>query len=303
MYKKIKIRLSVFFITGLSIILILLSIAFSIESIESIKYLKNTSLKINQKTIQKTSFAFQKEIVTRIAGEFSGYFTGVANITSIMAEQIQDDMNSKQLLSKNSDHKIVMKHYPDKQLYVSEPSSGVTAYYWGNNKTAIPKKLYFKANILNRLLPFIEEIINSNSGYFYGIWLSGKGFAYTYPRDNFYIKTSNKQEVNAYFTPNKNNPKTAANNENKPVWLMPYTDVLDRFCLSVFTPIYDSAGNFSEAFGIDLNLQKILNIVLSRKLLSALYSDAMQYKDKDTKLLTGFLFIIDQRRQNNSFPV
>ena len=307
MINKIKIKLSILFIAGLTIILILLAIAYSVESIETVKYLKNSVFAVNKRTTERTSIAFMEEIVSRSADEFSGYFTGVANLTSIIAGKIQFDHKSGNFSKNDADNEIRMKYYPENQLYVSEPYTGVAAYYWGN-EDSVPQKLYRDASVINGLFPFIKEVIKANSNYFYGIWLiDTEKYAFTYPRDNFYSKISNRKEIDSYFALAGNDMystnNTSANVSGlKPVWMIPYIDLLGKFTLSVFTPIQNASGKFSEAVGIDINLQEISKIIFARKLLSGSDTGVIEYSDRYNKQLTGFFFIIDRKGNIILFP-
>jgi hypothetical protein len=296
-----RIKLSYLLITGSTLLLILLAFSFAFISMNSIRYIEKSSLAINKEDILENSVFFLEDIISNFAGEFSEYFSGVENITSILSSQIQNDINSGLILTEAPIKKIEMNYYPNLQLFVSKSDKGSAFYHLGS-KTVKSKHPKLGSSFM-RLEPFLKETMMANPD-FYDIWLIGDDFAYQYPKNNIYKKAKSINDIKTYYhiyDYKKKIPPPMINKVN-PIWLMPYVNLNGNFCLSVYSPIYNKNGEFKAGLGVDLNLKSILKTVKTRKLLSGSKTGIIESNSKGNERLLGFLFIIDKQGRIILFP-
>jgi hypothetical protein len=296
--KKKKIKLSILFVSGLSIILILLSLAYFTITAGAIKRLGRYAVNVafgNTRDIASDLFL---EITRRTAKNYSEYFDDAKDISFVIAKQIEHNFTSTNLA--NSSKNIKLKLYKDRDFFVNDSSDGLTACYWGN-EVEVPKKVTDNIGDIAQLTPLFKSIFQRGHSYYFSIWVHGRDdYICLYPPKNFYKNIQNRNSFAKYYAPiDVLYPKKKLKDEERILLMRPYKDITGVTLLSAYSSVYGADGEILATVGVDLDLEKLLARMLTDRLLVT--QAELKYHDS-SKVFEGFPFIVGARGIIVVFP-
>jgi serine phosphatase RsbU (regulator of sigma subunit)/anti-sigma regulatory factor (Ser/Thr protein kinase) len=309
MFRNKKIKLAVLCTTVLTIILILITTAFSFISYRAVRKIGYFAVSKDDKNVHNISSNLFLEITRRTAKEYSNYLKHAKDITELLAEQIhwiglKENSFNETYLKEN----IKLLKYKNRDFYVSPQNSQFSAFYWGDVIDGkVPDIILKEINILNILSPILNSFIRYSGSFYSCIWIHGKrDFMFAAPGSDVYYKNMrNRKAFEKYFNAfNIISSHKKQSTTGKSFWIKPYKDITGITALSVFTPTYNKDGEIMAVVGLDINL----NIVLKRMLKSRLLVNEEYDEEKNinvkirNNLFDGFLFLMDEKSNIIAFP-
>ena len=296
MTNKKKFKLGTVFALGLTIILVLLTIAFSITSMDSVTRLGDYAISVFRKNTRRNAFMFFRETTYRATAEYSTYFESVADFTAIMAKQIQKQLLEAGQNFESTTNKVKLTIYDRSNFYTDRALKDFTAIYWGGENEKIQKVDEEMTSILT-LDPMFKTNMARNKGYFVNIWVHGIiGYSLIYPHNDFYMKYKNRTVFQKNFSAMFYDSEGKKNwKEMYQTWSPPYIDIITgKPVVSVFTPVFDLSNKVIAIVGLDLDLENLNSFMLSSQMLRGLEGRGYKEIDKDEQKLEGFIFIVDR---------
>ncbi|MCF7790417.1 MAG: SpoIIE family protein phosphatase [Victivallales bacterium] len=292
-------------------ILVLISAAYSIISVNSVRKIGAYAIDIDNKNVQDISTELFTELTLRITREYSHYFEDAETITKMLATEIGEELLNKEKIEglNNKLNEIKLENYKEKNFYKSRAGSGASVLYWGKNEDGkVPKKVTEQINSLNILTPLLNALLRKHNkhNYFNCIWIHSKdSFQFMVPESKVYYKTITSREgFESYFKGfNLLEKHKNSFRGSKAHWIKPYKDITGDTVLSVFTPAYDTKGDLMAMVGLDINLKKFVSAMISCDLTIERNLKASNESAKEKQsLINGFLFLMDKDSDIIAFP-
>ena len=308
MADKRKIKISVLCTIALTIILLLMTIAFTIISVRSVRKIGNFAVEIDKDNVQDISTNLFLEITRRTAKEYSHYFKDAEDTADIIAEEVGKNSLSDYMIKNTSKYSRVLRPRPGSDFFVSPKGKNFTAFYWGEAKNGkVPSKVDIAVSALSRITPMLNGFLKSGIAYYYSIWIHSRDrFMFMVPEsDLYYNEMKNRDDFKKYFDIfNILTTASKSGDSSKSFWLKPYMDMTGTTVISVFSPAYNKNKEIVAAVGVDLNLDRILNTLLSSRLLlnSSDISAPPDQCEENHNIFHGFLFLMDKNTSIIAFP-
>ncbi|HJO95510.1 MAG TPA: SpoIIE family protein phosphatase [Victivallales bacterium] len=298
--KRIKIKLTVLLLSGLSAVLILLSIALTVESRKEIKNLGDFAVKIDKENSQLIASDLFLEITKQTANKFSLGFRMTSRVIYIFAYSVLNQLLKNQP-DINFNNKINLTKYKNRDFFVNESIQSCTMYYWGN-KNKVPQKIINNFNALLNILPTIKNVANLNSAFCKSVWVIGVDrFTFTYPKiDSYYQNAMNSAELN------KDLEDSALPLKSKYPEMVhiphfidsPWKDISGDIVMTVETAVYGKNNKLLAWVGMDLYFKKILDSLLNNNF----FANKLQTEKVQHTYMKGFLFLITKNENLIAFP-
>ena len=308
MPQKRRIKLSVLFISGLSVLLIALTIALSCVSLNSVSRLGEYAISVDKKNIKDTATLLFLEITNRTAEGYSLYFNNVSKLVSLLAHEARIE-STRDYHDVDLQDRCNLGKFEDRNFYIDRSFEDRKAVlYWGRQNKLVQVEKKIDA-VSAWFFPYVNALMELNSTYFYSIWI-------IYPDDNLYIADTypflnKKVELSFYEKiPTRKFLKTYFNEHisdymhtSLPVWWKPYKGVNGEMFFSISCPIFDKNKKPSNAVvGIDLRMDKILGLMDTASMISEKKTEVSGEWKSFYKSMDGFTFILDKNADIILFP-
>ena len=299
-----KIKFSTLFIITIFVIFLIMTYGFVITSINSVRNLGNYAEEIYKQSTKSSTSMFFRETTYRATNEYSSYFSGVSDLASILAKQVSEEISLSHAKNRKalSDYDIIFTKPEGVDFYISKQLKDTLMLFWGEEKCLNDVKS--DLSLIAYALPSIAEMYERNKGYFQNIWIhSSENYFLIYPYNEFYNRFNSKKELGDRFDLTFNDADiTKPWEDGKNSWTVPYIDlVTGQPIISVIAPVYVNEKVVA-IVGIDLNLENLLKVMSSSKLLERLEGVDENKVDANFQALKGFIFIIDDKGNIISFP-
>ena len=297
MIKKKK-KITVLVISGLSAILIILSIAMYSISIKNLLIFGNEAIDIDAKNNNIISSELFLELIKKTANTWSFAFDETADYVTYLSHTVRNTLTAENRTDKNIDHKISFERYLNRDFFVDTAQKKFNLYYWGNHEK-VPQDIIKQIGSLLNISYMFKFAYEINPEEFISIWLySYNKFVFSYPKNNKYYKNILTRSVyDNFFPPTTFSLKNEYPHKIPPVEItQPYKDISEQVCISVKTPIYDIKNNYIATLGIDIDFNYIKKRMLNNDLFSS-NSDSIK-----RNFMKGFFFMLDSHGNIIAFP-
>jgi serine phosphatase RsbU (regulator of sigma subunit) len=306
MLRKRKIKLAVLFISLLTVILVLLSMALSSVSLNYVTELGNVAVATDIKNNENISTTLFKKIAYLSSKEYSNRFNEFNDVVVILAKQVKEEFsNSTNPKESDLNNHIKLERYKNKNLFVNTKDN-INAIYWGKGTQGVPNSISQKMNSISGLIAthsnlFIKSL-NITS-----IWVfAAENFAVIYPHRFFY----NKQDtLNSIEKDYENYKKFYLKQKDiigfqkttTAFWIPPYIDIFSgNITISVYSPVLNSLGKPVAFVGIDLNFKKTVKNLLASNILTNEHSSPAAENIDDK--YNGFIFVLNKNGHIIALP-
>ena len=293
MFKKGKLKLSTIFVLGFTLILFLMTLAFSTISMHSVRNLGDYAITIFRDNTRRDAFMFFNETTNRATAEYSTYFEAVADLSAIISLQLKEELSETKSNCIHIPDLVKLSLYKNSNFYIDEKNKDFTAIYWGNKEINL-KQVERRMSSIMGLAPVFKTAMKRNEGYFVNMWVHDvNGFSVVYPYNNFYEKYKDRKIFKNNFSAMIHDSVGDINtDEIFQVWSTPYIDIITKKpVLTIITPVFDESEKIVAIVGIDLSIDKLMGIMLSSNMLRNL--EGRSSGENENGSLDGFIFIVD----------
>ena len=287
MKKKIRLKLVVLFSMGLTLILVLFSIIFSINSISHIEEFCKYTDNVEQKNIRKNISMFFLDLTRRISFEHSVFFENIADLTIMLGKQIEYELLNSNDSSNTSF--LQMKRFKDTDFFINNKQDReMSIFYWGNGKKPSSLILGQMDNIY-KLLPLYKGIFNCKGYFLANISIYNKlNYACIYPANKIHMQADKIKTLRKDL---EMLSKRWLVKDNL-VMTLPYKDIITgKNIISMLYPVNGKSEGNIAYLCMDIYLDKIIKSISMFNIKNFIESKNMGEALDHTK---GFVFIIDK---------
>ena len=288
MKKRIRLKLVILFTIGLSLILILFSLAFSINSISHVEDFGKYTINVQEKNIKKNTSIFFLDLTRRIAFEHAVFFENIADLTLMLAKQVQYEIEN------NNDYVttsiLQMQQYKNTDFFIdTNPNRKMSSYCWGSS-TEPSIEIINQIKKINSLTPLYKGIFNCKEYFLVNIWICNTlNYACMYPANKLYKNTKKRETLIKDYELLK---KKGSSNDNHLIMTLPYKDDLtEKNIITLYYPIIDKSEQHIAYVGMDVALDSIIETISLFNITNTHKSKSVSDKLDYTK---GFVFIISK---------
>jgi serine phosphatase RsbU (regulator of sigma subunit) len=294
--KNKRLKLTTLFILGISIILILLTIALIIVSSQRILDVGDFAVKADKENNEKLCSELFLEITQDTAKIFSQAITKTGTIVETLAYMVKENLETKEFRENFNKNPIHLTKYKNRDFFVWENQKKGYVTYWGN-PIKVPNNITLEINSLHRLLPIIKSIYNSNP-FYEVVWInSSKMYVVGYPYVTSYLTNIKNREVfiNYYKKFWALGKKEYLKTNLEYSIGKPYIDISNRIVISAKTPILNKSNKIIAYVGIDINYAKLIKTMSTSQ-------SFLKNNSNLEKQINGFLFSLDKNGNIVNFP-
>jgi signal transduction histidine kinase len=280
-------------ISVLSLVLLTISMVYGATWLNS--GLKNFFTDRNRSYMKEQAYMFLSRLTYEQAMRYESVFQKIAAAPSMLAKQAGFFLDYADIYGNtpfDSAEKLTV--YPPNGIFSNDSFKITMVTYWGD--TVISDEIRKELNALSHIDPLLIESKKKNPEIIAAHILTESGISRYYPNIHAVDKlpppeTYDRRDAVFYkMTAPGHNPA------RKGIWTNPYfDDVGYGLVITATAPVYSQAGEYLGAAGVDISVDNILNHILDKKNLNALYSTLLKKEGL-------FSFIVDNDGRIVAFP-